>query len=428
MEHKYAVMESSVNILEHPAGEPQKPFSLYAVLFAWHEEDIIGACVKNLLAEGVQRVFLIDNGSPDATVERAVQAGASYVRTIHTKYYDESIRRKSVFDCMRSVMKEEGRERIWWLLCDTDEFPTAPGFATIYEYLAQLDDKVRVVGGHWIQHYPMDRPYYYPGFHPAEFQFKATPHHDAAIYCPSVHIKHNLIRFDNSQFDMTIHAGYHRITSNMPLYEDRESLRIHHFQFRDKAHTLERLKALSSLDANGCSRLGDAEFNREVSAGTSKNNKAGYVRRNKIAEKLYAGKTYFEDPPFQWRSVLKRLDHAEHGFSRWYDESALISYVSNHADNETFSTWLLNWTMVYKNGEDFLTRFEQCERPLLSAEHVYYAAQCYCARGEVEKAMHFQTTIENYCFSSLQPAFTVEDTRSYIKDIIMGKALPYVPF
>jgi hypothetical protein len=48
---------------------------LYAIVVTWMEADVIAATVANALAQGCDRVLLVDNDSPDDTVARAVAAG-----------------------------------------------------------------------------------------------------------------------------------------------------------------------------------------------------------------------------------------------------------------------------------------------------------------------------------------------------------------
>ena len=48
------------------------------------EEDVVEATVRNAFAQGVEAVYVVDNASTDATVERAVAAGATFVESFHT--------------------------------------------------------------------------------------------------------------------------------------------------------------------------------------------------------------------------------------------------------------------------------------------------------------------------------------------------------
>ena len=51
-------------------------FRLFAVLGTWMEADIVEATVANARAQGCERVYVVDNGSSDETVEAARSAGA----------------------------------------------------------------------------------------------------------------------------------------------------------------------------------------------------------------------------------------------------------------------------------------------------------------------------------------------------------------
>ena len=422
---KYSIQHSSVRVLDDRRSETQKPFSLYAVLFTWYEEDIIEACVKNLFAEGVDRVFLIDNGSPDKTVELAVQAGALHVETVVSDRFNEEIKCGSVFTLTRRILSEERDERSWWLFCDADEFPTSPGQGTLRGYLAGLDDAIRVVGGHSIVHYPIEQPYYLCGFHPAEFQFRATPHDSPGLFCSLIHDKHNLIRFDNGAFDVTIHGGYHRFTSDTVLYEPRYGLCIHHCQLRNKEHSLKRLKALVNIDEEGCSRLGDAEYNRNLQNGISVD-LGWYVGRQVMASKLYDKKIFFNHPPTVWRNIMHHINGTEYMFNRWYDEKQLLQAVQDVAPDMA-CTWYLSWAMMYKDMKTYLQLYETFadSRRL---EHACYAAQGYAAQGEHEKALRTLLAAREYPMAFRQPEYDAEAATAHIKKIIIGEAKPEMPF
>ena len=64
-----------------PRRNPAEPrvledFRLFAIVGTWMEADVIEATVKNAFTQGCERVFLVDNESPDDTVEKAIAAGA----------------------------------------------------------------------------------------------------------------------------------------------------------------------------------------------------------------------------------------------------------------------------------------------------------------------------------------------------------------
>jgi glycosyltransferase involved in cell wall biosynthesis len=424
--YRYVPMKCDVQTLTQGAGTPQKPFALYAVLFTWYEEDIIGACVKNLLAEGADRVFLIDNGSPDATIERAVQSGAVHIDTIFSERFSESVKCGNVFAFVRKMLQDDPHERVWWLFCDADEFPTSPDNGTIRAYLEQLDDRVRVVGGHFINHYPVENPHYCSGFHPAEFQFRASQNSDdAALYCTLVHDKYNLIRFDNSEFDVHIHGGYHRFESCQELYEIPHGLYIHHFQYRNKTHTLKRLNMLVNTDENGCSRLGNSVYNQKIMHGIPMH-MDWYIKRRERAYNIYKNKVIYEPRLFAWQNIMMNVNATKHMFTRWYSEETLAKAVSDAVPDDVFRAWRLTWLMLYKGNETFLEYYEKYENCRFS-EQIHYAAQCYAHRGEAEKALRTLHTLPHSTPAARQLCFTQDSALSHIKKILRREAVPVAP-
>src|SRR5215208_6033762 len=67
-------------------------FRLFAVLGTWTEADIVEATVANARVQGCERVYVVDNGSSDDTVEKARSAGAILARRFATVRYDEELR------------------------------------------------------------------------------------------------------------------------------------------------------------------------------------------------------------------------------------------------------------------------------------------------------------------------------------------------
>ena len=63
-------------------------FRLFAVVKSWLDGDIIEATVRNAFAQGVERVYVIDNGSDDETVAHAAAAGAEIDEVYHTKQFN----------------------------------------------------------------------------------------------------------------------------------------------------------------------------------------------------------------------------------------------------------------------------------------------------------------------------------------------------
>ena len=80
------------------AGEPNPAhpdligeFRFFAVIKTWMDEDIIEATVRNAVAQGAEAVFLVDNGSTDATVTRAQAAGAVVADSYETDVFEGRI-------------------------------------------------------------------------------------------------------------------------------------------------------------------------------------------------------------------------------------------------------------------------------------------------------------------------------------------------
>jgi hypothetical protein len=241
---------------EYIANEPNPTapdvlpsFRFFAVLGSWMEEDIVESNVRNAFAQGVEKVFLVDNASTDATVERAVAAGASLALSYRTDTFQEEVRR--LF--MNSVMAQESlaaeAAHVWWLFLDADEFPEGPDGMTIAEYLATLDRRFRLVGSTYYNHFPTTKPANIPGVHPVDLQPMCQV---CAIVrkdrCGQLHWKHPLQRFDRDGVFLEAGHGFHtgRVHSKERLYEPVGGIVTHHIQYREEAATRARLEAVCS--------------------------------------------------------------------------------------------------------------------------------------------------------------------------------------
>jgi glycosyltransferase involved in cell wall biosynthesis len=110
------------------------------------EEDVIEATVRNAFTQGCERVFLVDNESPDGTVETAIAAGAELAESFTTARHDEHLRIRLMNDAVWRISVAEAADHVWWLWLDADEFPHGPRGLTIRDYLATLDRSFRIVG------------------------------------------------------------------------------------------------------------------------------------------------------------------------------------------------------------------------------------------------------------------------------------------
>jgi hypothetical protein len=234
--------------------EPLESFRLFAVLGTWMEEDIVEATVRNAFAQGVEAVYLVDNASADATVERAVAAGATLAESYVTEDYDERLRILFMNAVVARVSYASKADHVWWLWMDADEFPEGPAGMTIAEYLSTLDRRFRLVGSTYYNHYPAAKPESVPGFHPVDFQplceqFVALRQR----FCDQPHWKHPLQRFDRHDSFLMAIAGFHTATlsssSSDALLEPEGGIVTHHVPYRQEAATRARMELLCGAPA-----------------------------------------------------------------------------------------------------------------------------------------------------------------------------------
>ena len=239
---------------------PLADFRFFAVLGTWMEEDVVEATVRNAFAQGVEAVYLVDNASTDATVERALAAGATLAESFETRVYEEHVR--VLF--MNGVVAREslacGADHVWWLWLDADEFPEGPDGMTILEYLRTLDRRFRLVGSTFYNHYPSSKPEYLPGFHPLDFQ-PLCEHYIRVLprFCDQWHFKHPLQRFDSAgPFIMSI-IGFHSANTMhpAPLLEPTGGIVTHHVQYREESFTRKRMDRL-------CGGTGRNSYNHSI--------------------------------------------------------------------------------------------------------------------------------------------------------------------
>lgn len=229
--------------MENTGTDPLSNFTLYALLFTWFEADIIEATVKNLFAQGVERVFVIDNDSPDNTREVAETAGAEVVSIYRSNNFNEAMKVMKVNEITRQIVADAAHDHVWVLHVDADELPTGPHGKTVRQYLETLDSEFRIVGSTWIQHRPTMTIHNIPGFHPAEFQLHSRYQGGEGV-CTLGHNKHQLIRYDKGGVEIKTGPGYHWYDSLVLQKEPVDTLWAHHFNFREFDVTQCRLKTL----------------------------------------------------------------------------------------------------------------------------------------------------------------------------------------
>jgi hypothetical protein len=303
-----------------PEAQPATPrplddFRLFAIIGTWMEADVIAATVANALTQGCERVYLVDNASPDDTVREAVGAGAIHAATFWTPHYDEVLRLKIMNHVVQNVSAECSAEHIWWLWLDADEFPHAPRGLTIREFLEPLDARFRIVGGRFINHFPSGEPAYVRGLHPLDFQPLCEEHRQPI--CSSGHRKHPLQRYDQNGPSIMCDRGFHRATSEeRPLREPTEAIYVHHFPYRELEVTRRRLATLCGEAPNGTAR---ARGNDDATDAM--------IPRFQTLDAVYAGdwaraRNYSFDAkisvpdPVPWEQLAGTRDAP---YLRWYD-------------------------------------------------------------------------------------------------------------
>lgn len=303
-----------------PGGIGQEPnpdrpevlgeFRLMAVIKSWMDEDIIEATVNNALAQGVDAVYLVDNGSSDETVRRAVMAGASVSEVYETDAFDGRLAQALVNAVVARESAASGADHVWWLYLDSDEFPAGPGAATVREYLAGLDRRFRLVGATYLNHLPDRKPEYLTGFHPIDFQplcYRFGPARNPP--CGAGHWKHPLQRYDRAGQFVLSSDGAHGAVCSDPLVEPAGGIYVHHFQYREERTTRAKLAMARGSGRTELHRaagfLGFARRQRSLDAVYSQRWSDLEVAPNRL------GPTHAAPTPWS----------GESGIRRWYPES-----------------------------------------------------------------------------------------------------------
>lgn len=291
-------------------ARPLETVRLFAVMGTWMEGDIVASTVANALAQGCERVYLVDNESPDDTVEQAQAAGAVLARTFATEEYDEALRLRIMNEVAQSVLTEEGDAHQWWMFLDADEFPHGPAGLTVKEHLATLDRQFRVVGARFLNHYPTDEPHFVPGRHPLDFQPMCEEQEHP--FCPQLHRKHPVIRLDRDDVRVDSGLGFHKAstTTGEALLEPEGGLIEHHFPYRTEAFSRKRLEVLCG---GGRAREGDIATGHMLPRFRSL--EAVYARRWDEVENFMPGRPDHGVTLVPWTDLV---DPGDTEVARWY--------------------------------------------------------------------------------------------------------------
>ncbi len=305
-----------------PEPQPANPFPLAgvrlnALIPTWCEQDVIGSTVANLFAQGCERVLLVDNGSPDETVGRARAAGAEIATVYQTPYFDDQRKLAEMSAAIERHSPEDGAEHVWWLLCDADEFPHGPSGLTLSEYVSGLDRRFRVAGARVFDHFPSAAPAFETGRHPLDYQ--PLCQEVSMAWCAARHWKHPLIRWDRGGERIGLVSGFHRTsTSGDVIVEPTSAFFIHHFQYRDRDTTYERLRHLCEPDAEGRTRTALQDERR--------GNETGAKRRLATLDHVYAREWDKVERPgiTRWKRGVhprpweEQVPAADAEVARWY--------------------------------------------------------------------------------------------------------------
>ena len=238
-------------------ASPIQNFALYAVIGTWMEEDIIADTVRNSFNQGATRVFILDNESPDDTVNEARNAGAELGMSYNTEHFECAYQAALINEFIQYISRNCSHDHVWWMLHDADEFLCPEGAGTIRDFIGSLDRRFRVVGARVLNHYPTPGgPAHIPGEHPINQQ--PLCQEISSKICDQRHLKHPLLRWDRHGPRIDASPGFHRAEpSQSPWIEPVGSVIMHHFPFRNEEATRRRMDALWSSQDTSRAKLND---------------------------------------------------------------------------------------------------------------------------------------------------------------------------
>lgn len=298
---------------------------LNAIISTWYDGDIIQSTVKNCFEQGCSRVFILDNDSPDDSVEQALNAGAELAECYKTEFYDDDLRIKKQNDFIKrrvvsSAFDTKGMpSNIWWMALDADEFLIGHNGARVIDTLSTLSGAIRCVGSFAIDLYPQSKDEYIVGQHPAQCMSKGLIRRGGwGRYCECGHWKHSLLRYVDGMYDVALSRGNHmnaQPTGSTNLKEPPFGCWMFHAPLRTYDAAKARLTALCGKNPNGTKRrsAGDDEVTKDN----------GAIRRFKSLEHIYSGQWDRVDYPhsqmygrpitgialYPWRVLTPELAH-----------------------------------------------------------------------------------------------------------------------
>ncbi len=292
-----------------------------AVTCVWNEEDIIESSVRNAFAQGCDNVFVVDNGSTDATVKNALKAGARLAMSFESREFNEHekiCRLNAVVKYQNSLVN--GRD-VWWMFFDADEFMHVRGERRIRDFLEKIQHtNVCALQGYMHDHIPTHPPYAVAGLHPIDFMPLCTV---------AKTTKTPILRYRPDRSHFFCGGGAHDFSTNgETVFVADNCIEIHHFQIRDPKNTFSRLKRL----------IPRLEWMDKRTKVIYKKDRSMYHGRYENLQKTYNTnrnrclKTY--DLGYDYTNIL-----------RWYDDLQEIQFSQlNHVDR-VFCSAIYNFFM-----------------------------------------------------------------------------------
>ena len=282
---------------------------LNAVSCVWNEEDIIASSVRHALAQGCENVFIIDNGSTDNTVQRALSAGAQLAASFKSKFFDERQKIAHLNAVVQYHNSISTSDSTWWIYFDADEFPVINAEAQIGTFLHSLDRRVKGLHGHLYNHIPTHPPYFMEGYHPVDFM---------PLCVKSTTTKIPVLRYDKGQAHLFSAGGAHEFCSNdESTFIVTDIVDIHHFPHRAPEHTLKRLKILLDRSDTGTSRI---DWMDKRSSLIHDESQSHYHKRYQNTQKIYKEHKY---------ACLKNFgcNYAFKSIQRWHPHISLTQDI-----------------------------------------------------------------------------------------------------
>ncbi|QXJ22362.1 glycosyltransferase family 2 protein [Actinomadura graeca] len=279
---------------------PEEPL-VYGLCQAWNEEDVIYATVRNMLLQGADRVFVIDDGSDDGTAAEAAAAGATVISDASDGLFDEVRRTERLVRVAEERTEEAGRP-VWWVVVDADEFPRGPEGMTIADLARSLPPWVDTVGSRVLEHYPGRLSAPRPRHHPLDELPNA--HWNTIRFCPAGHWKHQMLLV-RGPGELRFTFGRHTIAappSRKPVLESEASLLMHHFPLRDMERTARKFRLANS--ASGRYGASSDTFVKERTEGRLRMLRLAYEERYDLLPNTFPGEPRTGASVRDWRELV----------------------------------------------------------------------------------------------------------------------------